>query len=170
MTSTITGSSPSCQTLLGSEPNPWSRAAAEESQCGRFPRCYWERPREERMALWAHRVICRAAYRATVAEDGAEALACLASVKIKRAKSDNLSQGQLEDVLHEGLGCCPPPPPTAPTLVSTPSGTGSPAKRSIHIQHLMWQLEGSEWCQGARAAETAKALVMSINRRRTSKT
>lgn len=63
------------------------------------------------MACRAHRVICRAAYLAPVADDGAEALPCLASVKIKRAKSDNLLQGQLEDVLHEGLGCCPPPPP-----------------------------------------------------------
>lgn len=97
--------------FLGSEPNPWPRAAAEGSQCDRFPKCYWERPREERMACRAHRVICRAAYLATVADDGAEALACLASVKIKRAKSDNLLQGQLEDVLHEDLGCCPPPPP-----------------------------------------------------------
>lgn len=111
--------------FLGSEPNLWPWAAAEESQWGRFPSCYWERPREERMALRAHRVIFRTAYPATVAEDGAEALACLACVKIK--------QGQLEDALHEGLGCCSPPSPTASALVSTPSGTGSPAKQSIHI-------------------------------------
>lgn len=113
------------------------------------------------MALLAHRVIFRAAYPATVAEDGAEALACLACVKIKR--------GQLEDVLHEGLGCRSLPPPTASALVSTPSGTGSPAKQSIHIEHLLWQLKGSECCQGAEAGETAKALVMSVNRRRTPK-
>lgn len=71
--------------FLGSEPNLWPGAAAEESQCGRFPRCSWERPHEERTALRAHRVIFRTAYPATVAvaEDGAEARACLARVKIK---------------------------------------------------------------------------------------
>lgn len=73
----------------------------------------------------------------------------------------------MEDVLHEGLGCCSPPSPTASALVSTPSGTGSPAKQSIPIEHFLWPLEGSECCHGAGAGETAKALVMSVNRRRT---